>query len=392
MKQSPLRALFALVALLACAGTPLAGGAADPYDVYVLLPLTGSVSFYAGSQQQVFRAIEAFVNRHGGIKGRPLHFVIQDDQSNPQVDVQLANEIFAKNVPVMLGPTNTAQCGAVAPLVKNGPVIWCFTPGYHPPAGSYVFTTGASTADLMAVIFRYLNERGLRRVATITSTDASGQDGDRAVDAALEREKAVTLVDREHFTPTDVSVAAQLAKIKATAPQALLVWTTGTPFGTILRGVQQAGLDVPVITTNGNLTRAQMTQYAGILPKELLFPGAAFLAPELFKDKAEREAIDTLYAGLRAQNAKPDWGHNNCWDPTLIVVNALRKYGPAATAQQIHDYIADLKGFDGINGPYDFEAEPQHGLGSDDVLIVRWDQAKGDWVAASNVGGALLRR
>lgn len=384
------RLLTRLVLCLALLAMPRLAGAADPYDVYVLLPLTGSVSFYANSQQQALKTVEAYINKTGGIGGRPLHFVIQDDQSNPQIDVQLANEIFAKKVPVLLGPTNTAQCGAVAPLVVNGPVVWCFTPGYHPQPGSYVFTSGASTQDIIAVAFRYLAAHGVTRLATITSTDASGQDGDRMMDAVLGGLKGMTVVDREHFTPTDVSVAAQISKIKSANPQAVVVWTTGTPFGTILRGIHDAGLDVPVLTTNGNLTYAQMKQYAGILPNELLFPGQAFFAPQLFKDKAEREAIGTLYSGLAALGAKPDQGHDNCYDPALIVGKALQKLGPNATAAQLHEYIENLKGFAGINGPYNFATEPQHGLDQSGVVVIRWDTGKDNWVAVSKPGGQPL--
>ena len=53
---------------------------------------------------------------------------------------------------------------------------------------------------------------------------------------------AVTVTDHEQFDPTAVSVTTQLSKIKATNPQAVLVWTTGTPLGTVLSGMQQLGM------------------------------------------------------------------------------------------------------------------------------------------------------
>ena len=381
--------LVATAGLLGAAPPSVSG---DPYNVYVLLPLSGSVSFYAVAQQQTFKAIEDETNRAGGIGGRPLHFVIQDDQSDPRVDVQLANGIIAKNVPVILGPTNTAQCNAVAPLVKTaGPVVYCFTPGAHPPAGSYVFSFGATTDYVVGASFHYLASRGLTRIATITSTDASGQDGDRMIDASMENDKQFTLVDREHFNPTDVSVSAQLTRIRAANPQAIVAWTTGTPFGTVLRAIQESGVNVPVLTTNGNYTWAQFQQYKDILPDELLIPAGPFNAPEQYTNKSQRAAIDTFYASLAAQGAKPDWGNNNCWDPTMIVVSALRKFGPSATAEQVRGYVANLQGFPGVNGTYDFKAEPQRGLNANSVVMVRWDKARGALVPVSRAGGVPLR-
>lgn len=380
-------AALCLAVTFACA--PLASRAADPYDIYVLLPLTGFLSFYSGSQQQVYRAIESLVNRTGGIGGRPVHFIIQDDQSDPKVVVQLANEIFAKHVPVLLGPTNTAECNALMPLVKNGPVIYCFTPGPHLPAGSYAFAFGSMSFYVMSASMRYFHDRGLKRLAAIVTTDATGQDGDQAIGASLAEHPDMTLVDEERFNPGDVTVDAQMAKIKAANPQAVIVYTTGTPFGTALRAIQDEGVELPIFAMNGNLTFAQMKQYAGIVPKELIFPGGPFHAPDQY-GKAQRAAIETFYHELGALGAKPDWGHNNCWDATMIVISALRKLGPDATAAQIHDYIENLQGWPGVNGAYDFKAEPQRGLQRNATVMVRWDPAKNNWVAVSRAGGAPL--
>jgi branched-chain amino acid transport system substrate-binding protein len=370
---------------------PLASRSADPYPIYVLLAMTGSGSFFAPSQQQSLRAIEDDVNRHGGIQGRQIKFVIQDDQSNPQVDVSLAAQIFEKHVPLMLGPTLTSQCNAIIPMaVKDGPATWCFTPGPHPPNGGYVFGFGADTSHTADVSLRYLAARGITRVATISTTDATGQDGDRSVEAAAAKEK-VTLVAREHFNPTDVSVSAQIARIKGTSPQALVVWTTGTPFGTVLRSLRDVGLDVPVLSTNGNITRAQMKQYGPLLPKELLFPGAAFLDPSSITDSGVKAAVKTFYDGVRAQGGSgPDWGNNDCYDGARLFVEALKKYGLNATPQQIRDYVHSLRNWPGVNGRYDFEKEPQRGLGDDSIVMVRWDAGKDNWIAISKPGGAPL--
>jgi branched-chain amino acid transport system substrate-binding protein len=385
------RRLVTLAAAVVLASAPLATRAAEPYDIYVLLPLTGSASFYGTAQQQSLHAVEDETNKAGGIAGRPIKFVISDDQSNPQIAVELAQQIIAKHVPLFLGPTLTAECNAVMPLLlKAGPVTYCFTPGAHPPAGSYVFGFGADTGFLMDASLEYLGAKGIKRVALISSTDASGQDGETKFDEALAKQKAVTLVEREHFAPSDVSVTAQLARIKAANPDALVVWTTGTPFGTVLRGIKDSGLDIPVLTTNGNLTRAQMKQYVQFLPSDLIFPGAAFFDPGTISDKRVRVVVDEFLRELAAQGAKPDWGNNNCYDGARLMVGALKKLGPDATPNQIRDYVANLKGWPGINGMYDFPAQPQRGLAQNSVVMVRWDAAKDNWVALSRSGGAPL--
>jgi branched-chain amino acid transport system substrate-binding protein len=240
---------------------------------------------------------------------------------------------------------------------------------------------------------RYFRERGLKRVALITSTDTTGQDGERAVDAMLAEpaNKDVTLVAREHFAPADLSVTAQITRIKAAAPQIVIVWTTGSPFGTVLRNIQDAGLAIPVITTPGNQTYEQMNSYTAFLPKDLLFLTGVFAAPEAVTDKATRAQIDVLYASLDATRLHPGYPSQTPWDAAQLLVAALRKVGTDATAEQVRAFISSQRAWVGANGRYDFVAVPQRGLDGSNAVIVRWDTPKGTWVAASKLGGALLK-
>jgi branched-chain amino acid transport system substrate-binding protein len=377
------------LAAFALAGFPLGAGAVDPFEIDVLLPVTGSASFYAVAEQQSLHIIEDDVNKRGGIGGRPVKFVISDDQTDAKVDVQLAGTILAKHPAVLLGPVLTAQCNAVMPLVKDGPATWCFTPGPRPVSGGYVFAFGADTSHTSAVSMHYLKARGITRIGMISSTDATGQDGDKNVDAAAANEN-IQLLDHEHFNPTDISVTAQLVRLKSSNPQAIVVWTTGTPFGTVLRAIQELGIDVPVVSTNGNITYPQMRQYRAFLPKELWFPGAAFLDPVRLEDKGVIAAVKTFNDGIAAQGGKPDWGNNNCYDGARLFVEALKKFGPNATAAQVRDYVASVQNWPGINGRYDFVKEPQRGLGDNSIVMVRWNSVTESWSALSKPGGQPL--
>jgi len=83
--------------------------AAEPYDIYAILPLTGFAAFPGQTISKVLGIVEEVANKRGGIRGRPVHFVIQDDQSSPQVAVQLTNAIIAKKVPLFYGSAISAM-------------------------------------------------------------------------------------------------------------------------------------------------------------------------------------------------------------------------------------------------------------------------------------------
>jgi branched-chain amino acid transport system substrate-binding protein len=370
--------------------------AAEPagtsYEINVILSLTGPGTFIGTAYRNSLRALEAVTNQSGGIHGVPLRFTIVDDQSSPQVALQLAGAITAKGVPLMLGPNLAATCRAVEPTVaKSGPVAYCLSPSIYPAPNSYVFSAGVSNRDFTAVLLRYVRLRGIRRIALLATTDSSGQAADQDFPAlvALPENKDLSIVAFEHFAPGDTSVAAQLAKIKATQPQLVVVWAPGTPFGTALRGMRDIGFEVPVATTSANMSLDQMKQYGAFLPKEMYFMGPGYLGGSS-ANRGQQSAQNTFFAAMRANSIFPDLVTGFAWDPGVIVVDALRKLGTGASAAQIHDYIESVRGLDGISGTYDFSHGDQRGVGENSITVLRWDEAHTRWLSVSGFGGKPL--
>ena len=170
-------AAIVLVALLA---TPVRAADTSPVELNIILPLTGQAAFAGASEQHGFRALESVVNAQGGINGRPLKLVYNDDGSLPQTALQIANQLMAKNVQVFLGPALATECSSVVPIIEDrGPISWCFSPVARlPKPGSFAFLSGPSTVDQQPFFMRYFKSRGYHRVALLISTDASGQSFD----------------------------------------------------------------------------------------------------------------------------------------------------------------------------------------------------------------------
>jgi branched-chain amino acid transport system substrate-binding protein len=380
-----------LAAALQAAAVP-----AYAYDINVILPLTGGASFLGKAEQTALQLAEPLINKAGGVQGQPVHFVFYDDQSNPQTAVQLTNRVAASKPAVLLGSSLVGACSAMAPLMQDGPAMYCFSPGIHPPAASYVFTSSVSTIDLTDALLRYFRLKGWTRIAFMTSADATGQDAEHGLNEAAARpeNKDITVVERAHFNITDVSVAAQIEHIKAANPQALVAWSTGTPIATVFKGILQAGLDIPIATTSGNMTYAQMTQYAGFLPKQLYMPTSEWVQHKgvITLDPAVETAQQRFFDTFAAANVKPDLGATLAWDPMLIVIDSLQHLGPNATAQQVRDYIGALKGFAGINGIYDFPKNPQRGLDVQAAIVTLWSPTAQTWQPVSKPTGIPLDR
>ncbi len=389
-----------LCGLVALTLLPLAWDGAqaeEAFEIPVVLPLSGGAAFLGQGERDSLKIQEAAVNKQGGINGTPIRYVFHDDQSSPQVAVQLANQIVAQHPAAVLGSALVGMCNAMAPIFAGageGAVMYCFSPGIHPSAGSRAFTAFISTHDSAIALLRYYRGRGFTRIGMITSSDASGQDGARGFMEALKlpENKDLQMVAAEKFAPADVSVSAQIEQIKAADPQAVIVWTSGSPFGTVLKSIAQSGLDVPVGTTDANMTYAQMKQYASFLPKEALFMSSEWpehtteltLAPEV--EAAQRIMFD----GYKAAGAPIDITVAHAWDPAMLLVAGYRKLGTKATAEQIRAFLADTAGWAGVNGIYDFKKIPQRGLDVSDAVVTRWMPDALRWAIVSKPGGDPL--
>jgi branched-chain amino acid transport system substrate-binding protein len=386
----------ALIVLLlgGCLWAPDIAWGVQPYQIPVIIELTGGAAFSGNGVKANLEALEERVNRTGGIDGHPLEFVFEDDETMPQTAVMLANMALAKHPAVILTSVLVAMCNAEASIAQKRTVLYCLSPAFHPAAGSAAFSANTATDYQVEALLRYYRAKGWTTLAVLNGTDATGQNADKAIEQALAapENRDIRMVEHSRFNLSDISVSAQMERIKQSGAQALIAWTTGASVTTIFKGMIQTGLEIPVGTSSGNQTFSLMEQDASFLPRQLIIPSAIF--PEhdgiLELDPRVEKAQHDMYSALAAHHLKSDISTSDAWDAGMIVVDALRKLGPHADAAQIGRYIAGLTDFAGVNGLYNFKAYPGRGLGPDSATLVRFD-AKGKlWVWLSKPGGEPL--
>lgn len=364
-----------------------------PYEINVVLGLTGSGSFIAEGQVAALRAVEKYVNGSGGIRGQAIHFVLSDSQSKPQLDVQLTSGLLAKKPPFVIDGGPGAACRAAATLYQKGPVMYCLSPGYYPDHGGYAFGAGIESRVGMGVVVRYLQMRGFKRIGIISLTDIAGQEADTALKSLLNEPENADLhvVDWEHFAATDIGVSAQMAKIKDAKPDVVLGWATGTPTGTLLLGYHELGMTIPFVASQANENARQMQQYKAIMPRTLIMYSVMFPAAPMLPRGPLKSAIDAYVRAMNATGGSVgDASAAETWDAAMILVGALRTLGPNATPDQIRTYVNTLHDYYGPTGRFDFRIGNQRGLDASSSIMVRWDQPSNSWKAISGPTGTPL--
>jgi branched-chain amino acid transport system substrate-binding protein len=386
-----LLALAAAVAtvLISAGSVPLRSAAATAeIPIHVIVSLTGPAAFLGKQEKSALDLGEKWLNTHGA---EQFDVIYHDDQSKPEVAVQLLAQLAASGTSMVVGPSDRAKCLAINPLLTHGPVDYCLSPTMHAEAGSYLFMAGVDTYDLDRAMVRYARLRGWKHIGLIASTDATGTDATAAFNAIVkEREnRGLALVAQASFAPTDISVVAQLARLKAAQPDVIFAWSTGPAIGTIFQGLVQLGLDVPVATSYGNMIYSSMDSWAAYMPKELDFPASPWSgnvgSPGL--DPRVRASLREVHAAFDAAGEKVDAGAATSWDALMITAAVMRKIGPNASPERFRDALQHLRGFGGINGVYDFTRNPQRGIGEQSAIIARWSPAQREWEIVSKSSG-----
>lgn len=363
---------------------------ASPVVFHVLLSKTGAGAFLGSRGATSLKAQTAYINSHGGINGHPVKLDIKDNGSSPSTNVSLATSWISKGVHFILNGSLAGVDSAVDALAtSNGPFIYDLSPGVHPTPGSMVFSSDISTKSLVTADLTYFKSKGYTRIAALTSTDASGVDGLNQLKKVLAEPQfsSFKLLANQTFDPSAVSVTTQLSVIKSSNPQALVVWTTGAPFGTVVKGMSSLSMNnLPTTTTAGNDPYAELHSLSKYLPKNLYIACGPQNIPLSQLPSGPVKTQDTIFSKvITSAGGHPSDAYGLTWDPMQLIVGALKKLGVNASAKQILKYMENLHNVPGIDGVYNTSYSNHRGLTTNDLYVATWNGSS--LTAVSGPGG-----
>ncbi len=364
-------------------------GSLAPYVFHADLSETGQGSFLGSREAKALTGLVAYLNSNGGIKGHKVQLQIEDNQSSPSTSVSIATQWVSQGVPFILNGSIAAAARAVDALAtSNGPVIWDLTPVNPAPANSFIFSSGISYKLDLEAVLNMVKAKGLTKVAFLNSTDVSGASGWPVMQSLLSQStySGIQVVSHQTYDPTAVNVTTQMSVIKAANPQALIIWTTGTPFGTALQAQKQLGLgNLPTFTSGGNAVAGEMQHLSSILPKNLYFQsGPLYLTPSSLPSNLS-SPVSTFQSIISKAGGHPNDGWGLAYGPAQILIAALDHLGVSATASQIKGFIEQQSNFPSIYGVYRMSNTDHNGITLQSVYMTTWNGTQ--FVQASGPGG-----
>jgi branched-chain amino acid transport system substrate-binding protein len=221
----------------------------EPIRLGILTPLTGAGGNDGPRMLKAMQAVFEEVNKAGGVLGRRVETVVEDDQTNPEAAVRAARKLIEVNkVPLIMGTWASAVTSAVAPVCWESKTFIMTVSGADsitqlPHQGFLIRTQ--PTSKLQAIAHAgYIAGTGKRRVGVIGIQAPFAQSTKDHLDNYLKGVGgAVTgFVIYEKDKPTYRSEIDQVMKEK---PDFLYLNGYATDTVVVLRDLWKAGVDLP---------------------------------------------------------------------------------------------------------------------------------------------------
>jgi len=378
--------LLASVALLVFGLlAPPGADAQEPYRLGAIFSITGPGSSLGIPERDTALMIEAQVNAKGGIKGpdgklHPLKLVIYDDASDETKAVLAAKKLIDEDrVAAIVGTTLSGTSLAILDTVQKAsvPMVSCAAAAkiVEPAAErKWVFKTPQSDALIVGVLADYLKAKALTRVGWLNVDYAFGQLG------WIEFEKAakavgLTVVANEKFGQKDVDMTAQLVRVKAANPQAVVVWSIPPSASIATKNFADLGLTMPLLQSHG-IGNKRFIELAGPASNGVRFPvGKLLVAEELADDDPQKTVLLAYAKDFEAKYGPRNTFGGHAWDAVWIAVKAMEKAG--TDRAKVRDAIEATRNFVGISGVFSFSPTDHNGLDRRAVTMV--EIANGGW-------------
>ncbi len=229
MKRKMSRGLLAVAAASAFTLTVAVGSfAADTIKFGVAGPHSGDLASYGLPSINAAKLVVDKVNAAGGINGKKIELMIEDDVCKPEVATNTATKLVSSGVDVVLGHICSGATKSALPIYNNAGVL-VMSPSATNPAltqsGDYpnfFRTIAPDDAQAQVDVDFALNKLGYTKIAVVHDKGDYGKGFAEFAKKFLEESGKAEVVLFEGVTPGAVDYSAIVQKIKRSGAEAVM--------------------------------------------------------------------------------------------------------------------------------------------------------------------------
>ena len=354
------RCILVLICLAILVTTPAI--AQQTIKVGLYGPLTGPMSLSGIASRQGAELAIKQVNAQGGVLGQKLIMVPYDDKSSPEEAVKVVTRMITSDkVQCIVGSLHSGNILASAPVAEKAkiPEIGIGTsPVWLQKGYTYLFRPLANTNLINVQIAKTINDLKYKKIGALGRSDEYGKSGLDDIKQQLDK-YGIQLVS-EWFNPGDTDFTGQLTKLINSGMEGLIAFGVDADQGPIMKQARLNGFTKLVFGPE-SLSVPSVKEVAG---KDA--DGAVFGSSYVIPSKPE-EAISPIHqAFFKAFVA--EFGKMPDSQTALRTYDAVKLFAEAfkraksADGPAVRDQLANLSGFEGLAGTFDFRGGNGEGI------------------------------
>ncbi len=343
--------LLAATALVGCGG---------PSEVLIgaIVSLEGPAASYGASIWRGIQVAVDQVNAAGGVdvggNGTlvPLRVEMRDAKSDPQIGLQVAQELIDMGIPAVIGSDSSGVTLAIADLFQESEVV-LISPSTSTPAlnnkGSYIYRNYPSDElEAINLATPIYNVAGLHDVDIISSQSDFGLGIKRTF---IERFRMLggRVGQQVSFPAEAADLSTHVEDLLEGEAEAIYVAGYSSETATAATAIRNAGIELPLFGT-GAILPDELVAAGGDAVEGLVFPTAAF------DPDSDVQAVREFIQGYRASFGEGfDVYSAHGYDALLILVQAIEE--ESYRAADISLYLSAMNPFPGAAGETSFDAD-----------------------------------
>lgn len=347
-------AVTAALALSGCSGGLAGGGDAGssdgPIKLGMLAPFSGSEAAFGDYMKNGAQMAIDEINADGGVDGRDLELVVEDDACDATASVAAAQKLVTAGISVSVGGYCSGATLPTLPIFAEAGVPMII-PAANSNAlvGQGAFLINGTGSQQAAAIVKYANKVGAKQAAVIDDNTDYSKDLANSVIEQAKSDGDFEVVKTDSVNPDEKDFAANVNNVLSAKPD-FIVWTGYYQAGGLLiRQLREAGYEGTIMVGDGSVD-AQLAAIAGAEYTAGVV-GSFTQTPDML------EGADKWLANYQSSfNAAPGPYSTQSYDAVRVAAEALTQAG-STDGDAVSKAIADLDGFPLFSGPATFTKE-----------------------------------
>jgi branched-chain amino acid transport system substrate-binding protein len=341
-------ALCGALALAGCNKSENADGAASSDTIVIgeYACLSGQTASFGTASHQGAQMVIDDANAHGGILGKKIKLITEDDQSKPGEAATAVRKLISRDhVVALIGEMVSSRSLEAGPIAQQSkiPMVSGSTNPNVTKIGNYVFRVCFIDSFQGTVMAKFaLNSLNKTRVAVLTDVRQDYSVSLAQFFKEYFTKNGGTVVAEQSYSSGDQDFKAQLTSIKAANPEAIFVPGYYNEVGLIALQARELGITVPLMGGDGWDSPA-LTQIGGAALEGNFFTNH-------FSTEDQSPIIQDFIREFNKRfNRDPDGMAALGYDAAKVLLDAMVRSGSTEPAK-VRDALATTRDFQGVTG------------------------------------------